>query len=66
MNNSYYSLYRNEIIKNNSKKTKFSVESISNNIITNGLRIKFINELSTYKNINMAGNFYNNVGGAVT
>ena len=66
LNNTYYSLYRNEIIKNNSKKTKFCAALISNTIITDGFRIKFINELSRYKKIDMAGKFNNNVGGAVT
>ena len=65
LNNTYYTLYRNEIIKNISKKTKFCAALISNNIITDGFRIKFINELSKYKKVDMAGKINNNIGGAV-
>ena len=65
MNNSYLSFYRNEILKNNIKKLKFCAALISNSIISDGFRIKFINELSKYKKIDMGGKFNNNVGGTV-
>ena len=66
LNNTYFSLYRNEIVNNLSKKTKFCAALISNYIFTDGFRIKFINELSKYKKIDMAGKFNNNVGRNVT
>ena len=65
MNNTIFSLYRNEVIKNNAKK-KFCAALISNNIITDGFRIKFINELNKYKKIDMGGNYNNNINGTVT
>ena len=61
LNNTYFSLYRNEVI-NNSNKTKFCAALISNNYITDGFRIKFINELNNYKKIDMAGKYNNNIG----
>ena len=65
LNNTIFSLYRNEVIKNNAKK-KFCAALISNNIITDGFRIKFINELNKYKKIDMGGNYNNNINGTVT
>jgi hypothetical protein len=49
----------------NSFRTKFCAAVISNNMVTNGFRMKFINELNKYKNIDMGGRYLNNVGGPV-
>ena len=38
---------------------------ISNFKITDGFRIKFINELNKYKIVDMGGNYMNNIGGPV-
>lgn len=64
LNNTYFSLYRNEVI-NSSKKKKFCAALISNNFITDGFRIKFINELNNYKRIDMGGKYNNNIGRAI-
>ena len=66
LNNTYFSLYRNEIVNNISKKTNFCAALISNNIITDGFRIKFIEELSKYKKIDMGGAYNNNIGQKIT
>ena len=49
----------------NSIRTKFCAAVISNNMATNGFRMKFINELNKYKSIDMGGRYLNNVGGPV-
>ena len=47
------------------KKKKFCAAVISNFNLSDGFRIKFINELSKYKNVDMGGNYKNNIGGNV-
>lgn len=49
----------------NSVRTKFCAAVISNNMTTNGFRMKFIDELNKYKKVDMGGRFLNNVGGPV-
>lgn len=43
-------------------KKKFCAAVISNFNMSDGFRIKFINELSKYKNVDMGGNYKNNIG----
>ena len=64
LSNTYFSLYRNEVI-NNPRKRKFCAALISNNFITDGFRVKFINELNKYKQVDLGGKYNNNVGGPV-
>lgn len=52
---------RNKLI-NNTIRTKFCAAVITNNISTDGFRIKFINELNKYKKVDMGGKFNNNIG----
>ena len=66
LNNTIFSFYRNEKIKKFSKNNKFCAALISNNIVTDGFRIKFINELNKYKKIDMAGNYNNNIGRTIS
>jgi hypothetical protein len=46
-------------------RKKFCAAVISNNILTDGFRTKFIDELNKYKQVDMGGRFLNNVGGPV-
>lgn len=46
-------------------KTKFCAAVISNVKSSDRFRIKFINELSKYKNIDMGGKYKNNIGGII-
>ena len=50
-------------VLNNPLRKKFCAAVISNNATS--LRVKFINELSKYKKVDMGGKFLNNVGGPV-
>ena len=50
---------------NSPMRTKFCAAVISNNISTDGFRLKFINELNKYKTIDMGGKYLNNIGGPV-
>lgn len=43
-------------------KKKFCAALISNDIITDGFRLNFINELDKYKKVDMGGKYKNNVG----
>ena len=52
--------YRRKIRK------KFCAAVISNFNSSDGFRLNFINELSKYKNVDMGGQYKNNVGGAIT
>ena len=54
---------RNKALKK--KRNNFCAAVISNSMFTDGFRMKFINELSKYKKIDMGGNFNNNIGGPV-
>ena len=66
LNNTIFSFYRNEIINNISVKTNFCAALISNNIVTDGFRIKFINELNNYKKVDMGGRYNNNIGRSIS
>ena len=46
---------------NSPKRRKFCAALISNNISTDGFRLKFINELNKYKKIDMGGQVNNNI-----
>ena len=50
---------------NGSMRTKFCAALISNNISSDGFRLKFINELNKYKKVDMGGKILNNVGGPI-
>ena len=50
---------------NSPMRIKFCAAVISNNICSDGFRLKFIDELNKYKKIDMGGRFLNNVGGPV-
>ena len=52
---------REAILKKPIRK-KFCAALISNNLITDGFRINFINELSKYKAVDMGGRFNNSIG----
>jgi len=56
--------WRKKILKN-PKRTKFCCAIISNNISTDGFRLKFIDELDKYKKVDMGGRYNNNLGGQV-
>ncbi len=47
---------------NSPKRMKFCAALISNNITTDGFRLKFIKELNKYKKIDMGGKINNNIG----
>ena len=49
----------------NSIRKKFCAAVISNSELTNGFRMKFIDELNKYKKVDMGGIYLNNVGGPV-
>ena len=53
---------RKKTYYNQIKKKRFCAALITNNFITDGFRIKFINELNKYKKIDMGGKYKNNVG----
>jgi hypothetical protein len=59
--NKYYRKARNKVLSEPTRK-KFCAAVISNFKITDYFRINFINELSKYKNVDMAGKYKNNVG----
>jgi hypothetical protein len=46
-------------------RKKFCAAVISNYLDVNNMRIKFINELSKYKKVDMGGKYNNNIGGPV-
>ena len=50
---------------NSPMRVKFCAAVISNNVCSDGFRLKFIDELNKYKKIDMGGKFLNNVGGPV-
>ena len=50
---------------NSPMRIKFCAAVISNNMCSDGFRLKFIDELNKYKKIDMGGRFLNNVGGPV-
>jgi hypothetical protein len=52
---------RKEVYRKGNRK-KFCAAVISNSIITDGFRIKFINELNKYKKVDMGGVYNNNIG----
>ena len=54
-----------EKVFNSSMRTKFCAAIISNNISSDGFRLKFINELNKYKKVDMGGKILNNVGGTI-
>jgi len=49
----------------NPMRKKFCAAVISNSELTNGFRMKFIDELNKYKKVDMGGIYLNNVGGPV-
>jgi len=53
--------WRKKILKN-PMRTKFCCAIISNNISTDGFRLKFIDELKKYKKVDMGGRYNNNLG----
>ena len=58
-----YDYYHSRIkVINSFKRKKFCSAVISNNFITDGFRIKFINELSKYKTVDMGGSYNNSIG----
>ena len=59
--NKYYRRARNKVLSEPIRK-KFCAAVISNFKITDYFRLNFINELSKYKNVDMAGKYKNNVG----
>ena len=65
--NRFVKLKNNDLIKIKKKiikkkKKKFCAAVISNYRATDGFRMKFINELSKYKKIDMGGKYNNNIG----
>lgn len=62
--NKYYRKARNKVLSEPIRK-KFCAAVISNFKITDYFRLNFINELSKYKNVDMAGKYKNNVGNIV-
>ena len=52
-------------VQNNQIRKKFCAAVISNNFSTDGFRLKFINELSKYKKVDMGGKYENNIGGQI-
>lgn len=58
-----YDYYHSRIeVINSFKRKKFCSAVISNNYFTDGFRIKFINELSKYKTVDMGGGYNNTIG----
>jgi len=53
--------WRKKILKN-PMRTKFCCAIISNNISTDGFRLKFIDRLKEYKKVDMGGRYNNNIG----
>ena len=62
--NKFFEINRRKALKKKNKN-KFCAAVISNSEFSDGFRIKFINELSKYKNVDMGGIYRNNVGGSV-
>ena len=62
--NKVFEKLRRNVLRRKIKK-KFCAAVITNFLITDGFRIKFINELSKYKKVDMGGTYKNNVGGKV-
>jgi len=62
--NKFFEKMRIKSYRSKNKK-KFCAAVISNFNMSDGFRIKFINELSKYKNVDMGGNYKNNIGGNV-
>ena len=63
LNNKFFLQRRNFI--NSFKRINFCAALISNNISTDGFRLKFINELNKYKKVDMGGKYNNNIGKSV-
>ena len=61
LNSNDFSISREKVI-NNIKRQNFCAALISNNYSTDGFRLKFINELSKYKKVDMGGKYNNNIG----
>ena len=61
IDDNYFSFFRNNVI-NNPIRRKFCIALISNNFVTDGFRVNFINELSKYKKVDMGGKYNNNIG----
>ena len=61
LKNKELDLIRTRIL-NNTIRTKFCAGVISNNYVTDGFRLNFINELNKYKIVDMGGQYNNNVG----
>jgi hypothetical protein len=59
--NKFFEKVRKKAYRSKIRK-KFCAAVISNFRSTDGFRIKFINELSKYKNVDMGGKYRNNVG----
>jgi len=62
--NKIFERVREKVCRRKIKK-KFCAAVISNFKSSDGFRIKFINELSKYKSVDMGGSYKNNVGGNV-
>ena len=62
--NKFFEKVRRKAYRRKNRK-KFCAAVISNFNYSNGFRINFINELSKYKNVDMGGQYKNNVGGAI-
>ena len=59
-----FNIVRKNVLNNQIRK-KFCAAVISNNFSTDGFRLKFINELSKYKKVDMGGKYENNIGGQI-
>jgi len=62
--NNFFERIRRNALQRKIKK-KFCAAVITNFKFTDGFRIKFINELSKYKNVDMGGAYKNNIGANV-
>ena len=56
-----FDISRKKVLKN-TKRLKFCAAMISNNLTTDGFRLKFIDELNKYKKIDLGGKTFNNIG----
>lgn len=59
-----FNMVRKNVLNNQIRK-KFCAAVVSNNFSTDGFRLKFINELSKYKKVDMGGKYENNIGGQI-
>ena len=64
LNNDYFYSCRNKVVIS-PKRSKFCAALITNNYSTDGFRINFINELNKYKQIDMGGQYNNNLNKSV-